>query len=183
MGHPPSIVFCRPLHYVSPDRFVFEVDEREPLPQAIGHEVGFLLFLDTPRRGKLAGVTHALKEHKIGGPPRAQRSGNLPTRQDLKQLATLLQTQPLDGQRVTLALEIAAACQKLYLAPPRGRLLYPPNSVGMVRTVNELGFQTESHRRARVGCSPRPRRNLACCSIVLSTTNSGCRCRRCNFAA
>jgi hypothetical protein len=63
MGHPPSIVFCRPLHYVSPDRFVFEVDEREPLPQAIGHDVGFLLFLDTPRRGKLAGVNHALKEH------------------------------------------------------------------------------------------------------------------------
>ena len=29
----PSIVFRRPLHYVSPDRFVFEVDEREPLPK------------------------------------------------------------------------------------------------------------------------------------------------------
>lgn len=60
-GASPSIVFCRPLHYVSPDRFVFEVDEREPLPQAIGHE-GFLVFLDTPRRGKLARVNHALKE-------------------------------------------------------------------------------------------------------------------------
>jgi hypothetical protein len=56
---PPSIVFCRPLHYVSPDRLVFEVDEREPLPQAYGHDVGFLLFLDTPRRRKLAGVNHA----------------------------------------------------------------------------------------------------------------------------
>ena len=57
---PPSIVFCGPFYYASPDRLVFEVDEREPLPQAIGHDVGFLLFLDTPRRRKLAGVNHAL---------------------------------------------------------------------------------------------------------------------------
>ena len=42
---PPSVVFCRPLHYASPDRL--------PLPQAIGHDVGF--FLSSPRRRKLAG--------------------------------------------------------------------------------------------------------------------------------
>ena len=103
---PPSIVFCGPFYYVSPDRLVFEVDEREPLPQAIGHDVGFLLFLDTPRRRKLAGVNHALirtqqeQKFKIGGPPRAHRSGSLPTRQD-KQQQLSLQTQPLDGQRVS----------------------------------------------------------------------------------
>ena len=28
---PPSIVFCGPFYYASPDRLVFEVDEREPL--------------------------------------------------------------------------------------------------------------------------------------------------------
>ena len=48
------------------------------------------------------GGGNTAKEHnssRVGGPPRAHRSGSLPTRQDKQQ--RLSHTQPLDGQRVS----------------------------------------------------------------------------------
>jgi ABC-type branched-subunit amino acid transport system substrate-binding protein len=56
---------------------------------------------------------------------------------------------------------------------------YPPDSVGMVRAVNELGFKPKAIGGA--SCSRRPSRpSLDRCSTVSSTTSSGCPWRRCN---
>jgi branched-chain amino acid transport system substrate-binding protein len=53
---------------------------------------------------------------------------------------------------------------------------YPPDSVGMVRAVNEIGFKPKM-----IGGRPPSRRSSARCSMASSPTTSGCRCRRCSF--
>ena len=58
---------------------------------------------------------------------------------------------------------------------------YPPNSVGMVRAVNELGFKPKAIGGAMVGLQATAiKAQLGPLSTVSSTTSSGCRCRGCS---
>ena len=61
---------------------------------------------------------------------------------------------------------------------------YPPDSVGIVRAVNEIGFKPKMIGGAMVGLqAPRSRPSSVRCSTAGSTTTSGCRCRRWNSPA
>ena len=59
---------------------------------------------------------------------------------------------------------------------------YPLDSVGMIKTINEIGFKPKMWGGAMVGLqSPRSRPNSARCSTASSISKPGCRSSRWNF--
>jgi branched-chain amino acid transport system substrate-binding protein len=61
---------------------------------------------------------------------------------------------------------------------------YPPDSVGMVRAVNEIGFKPKMVGGAMIGYrARRSRLSLVHCSMAGPITTTGCRFRRCSSQA